>query len=80
MTVFARGLLHRLFTRAYLPAGAPGATEDALVDDRLLRTLDPDRRATLIAAAAPEGYRFDISLQGDNETVFLNFNGAGSED
>lgn len=80
VTVFARGLLHRLFTRAYLPSGAPGATDEALAADRLLAALDPDRRATLIAVAEPGGYRFDVRLQGADETVFLNFNGVGAED
>jgi protocatechuate 3,4-dioxygenase alpha subunit len=35
-----------------------------------------DRRATLIATRAPGSgnpvYRFDIHLQGDNETVFFD--------
>ncbi|GAA4368975.1 protocatechuate 3,4-dioxygenase subunit alpha [Nocardioides caricicola] len=36
LTVFARGLLHRLFTRAYLPGAAPAALRslDAEADDR----------------------------------------------
>lgn len=65
LTVFARGLLHRLFTRAYLPDGD-------LDGDPLLAKLASDRRATLICAAEPTGYRFDIHLQGDRETVFLD--------
>src|SRR5262249_43678309 len=40
ITVFARGLLNRLFTRAYLPDGDPDA-------DPLLAAVDPARRATL---------------------------------
>jgi protocatechuate 3,4-dioxygenase alpha subunit len=32
-----------------------------------------DRRATLVAKkTAPGVYRFDIHLQGDNETVFFD--------
>jgi protocatechuate 3,4-dioxygenase, alpha subunit len=66
LTVFARGLLDRLFTRAYLP-GHP--------DDRLLASLDPDRRATLVATPDEHGFVFDIRLQaadrGGRETVFL---------
>ncbi|KAF4409875.1 MULTISPECIES: protocatechuate 3,4-dioxygenase subunit alpha [Streptomyces] len=65
--VFARGLMHHLFTRAYL-------REDA--GDALLAGLEPGRRATLIAAAEPgrhRTYRFDIRLQGDEETVFLEY-------
>jgi protocatechuate 3,4-dioxygenase alpha subunit len=65
IAVFARGLLNRLFTRAYLPDGDLDA-------DPLLSTLDAGRRATLLCSAE-SGYRFDIHLQGPNETVFLAF-------
>ncbi|MFA7764553.1 protocatechuate 3,4-dioxygenase subunit alpha [Streptomyces sp. NPDC048723] len=63
--VFARGLTHHLFTRAYLDGTAP---------DPLLGALAEERRSTLIAV--PDGartYRFDIHLQGEKETVFLEF-------
>ncbi|MEZ0166090.1 protocatechuate 3,4-dioxygenase subunit alpha [Kineococcus sp. LSe6-4] len=63
VTVFARGLLHRLSTRAYLPL-ADGAT-DALL------TAAGARAGTLVAAAEADGYRFDVHLQGPEETVFL---------
>lgn len=63
VTVFARGLLNRLFTRAYLPGD--------LDDDPLLSSLADERRQTLVAVADAQGYRFDIRLQGDGETVFL---------
>ncbi|MFC9930740.1 protocatechuate 3,4-dioxygenase subunit alpha [Streptomyces sp. NPDC127190] len=65
--VFARGLLHHLHTRAYLP-GHP--------DDALLAGLPEHRRATLVAAEERDRvHRFDIRLQGDDteETVFLEF-------
>ncbi|MDX2406783.1 protocatechuate 3,4-dioxygenase subunit alpha [Streptomyces microflavus] len=63
--VFARGLLHHLSTRAYL-------TEP--VGDTLLDSLEPARRATLIAGPGPHRtFRFDVRLQGDGETVFLEF-------
>jgi len=39
----------------------------------LLSSLGPGRRETLIAAAEDDGYRFDIHLQGDRETVFFGF-------
>jgi protocatechuate 3,4-dioxygenase, alpha subunit len=68
VTVFARGLLNRLFTRAYMPGGRLG-------NDRLLSTVPADRRHTLIAVADEHGLRFDISLQGENETVFLRYPG-----
>ncbi|NDZ79311.1 protocatechuate 3,4-dioxygenase subunit alpha [Streptomyces sp. SID10853] len=65
--VFARGLLHHLYTRIYLPGDSTGS-------DPLLASLDPDRRRTLVAAeTAPRTYRFDIRLQGAEETVFLDF-------
>jgi protocatechuate 3,4-dioxygenase, alpha subunit len=68
ITIFARGLLTRVFTRAYLP--------DADLDtDRLLSTLDAARRQTLICTAEKGGYRFDIHLQGAHETVFLAYRG-----
>ncbi|WP_431776119.1 protocatechuate 3,4-dioxygenase subunit alpha [Streptomyces cucumeris] len=63
--VFARGLLHHLFTRVYLD---PEAT------DPLLAGLAPDRRATLRTdREGPRTHRFDIRLQGPEETVFLDF-------
>lgn len=68
IVVFARGLLDRLFTRAYLP-------DPGLDADRLLGALDDSRRQTLICAAENGAYRFDIHLQGANETVFLAYRG-----
>ncbi|GHE53490.1 protocatechuate 3,4-dioxygenase subunit alpha [Streptomyces longispororuber] len=62
--VFARGLLHHLFTRAYLADGA----------DPLLDSVERERRATLLARPGENrSYRFDIRLQGEGETVFLEF-------
>lgn len=66
VTVFARGLLDRLLTRAYLPG------DPALETDPLLAGLAADRRATLVAVADEQGYRFDVRLQGEGETVFLD--------
>ncbi len=70
ITVFARGLLNHLFTRAYLPDVDVSA-------DPLLATLDAARRASLLCVAESgsggDGYRFDIHLQGPNETVFLAY-------
>jgi protocatechuate 3,4-dioxygenase alpha subunit len=67
--VFARGLLVHLYTRIYLPG------DDAvLAADPLLSGLEDGRRDTLIAVAEAAGtYRFDIRLQGEGETVFLEF-------
>lgn len=74
VAVFARGLMNRLFTRIYLPEN-----EEALAADPLLSSLDPERRKTLIARRdADGGLTFDIRLQGDGETVFLDFEGTGT--
>jgi protocatechuate 3,4-dioxygenase alpha subunit len=69
VTVFARGLLDRLFTRAYVP------DHPALGTDPLLSSIEPDRRSTLVAEADDAGLRFDIRLQGERETVFLTYPG-----
>ena len=69
LCVFARGLLVHLFTRIYLPGD-----DAALAADPLLRRVDPARRDTLVATREASGtYRFDIRLQGEGETVFLEF-------
>jgi protocatechuate 3,4-dioxygenase alpha subunit len=70
VTVFARGLLNRLFTRAYLPDDV-----DALAADALLRSVPESRRGTLVATRDEQGLCFDIRLQGEDETVFLRFPG-----
>ena len=67
--VFSRGLLKRLFTRIYF------AGEPANAADPILALVPADRRDTLIAKpdAARQGlFRFDIRLQGANETVFFD--------
>jgi protocatechuate 3,4-dioxygenase alpha subunit len=72
VTVFARGLMNRVFTRAYVPGAA------ALDSDRLLASLPADRRDTLIATPDDHGLRFDIQLQSSPskpETVFLRYPG-----
>ncbi|GAA1270560.1 protocatechuate 3,4-dioxygenase subunit alpha [Arthrobacter pascens] len=75
VAVFARGLMNRLFTRIYLPEN-----EEALAADPLLSSLDPERRKTLIARRdADGGLTWDIRLQGEGETVFLDFEGTGTE-
>jgi protocatechuate 3,4-dioxygenase alpha subunit len=66
LSVFARGLLDRVVTRVYFD------DEDAAnAEDPVLRGLDPDRRATLVATSVEDGYRLEIVLQGDRETVFF---------
>ncbi|SEQ52987.1 MULTISPECIES: protocatechuate 3,4-dioxygenase subunit alpha [Micrococcaceae] len=69
VAIFARGLTNRLFTRIYLPEDT-----EALANDPLLTSLEPERRTTLIARRDPDGgLTFDIRLQGEGETVFLDF-------
>ncbi len=66
VSVFARGLLHRLVTRVYF------ADEDeANAADPVLASLPAPARATLVAAGGPGGYQHEIRLQGDGETVFF---------
>ncbi|MCW4386673.1 protocatechuate 3,4-dioxygenase subunit alpha [Salinibacterium sp. SYSU T00001] len=64
--VFARGLPDRLYTRVYLPEAV-----DSIADDAFLSSLG-ERAATLIARRDARGdLVFDIHMQGDDETVFL---------
>ncbi len=67
ITVFARGLLKHQFSAVFL-ADAPG-----LATAPLLAQVSAERRATLIAQRDGAGYRWDIHLQGEHETVFLDF-------
>jgi protocatechuate 3,4-dioxygenase alpha subunit len=70
VAVFARGMLLHNYTRIYFDGEAANA------GDPVLALVPPDRRPTLIASReAGNGnpvYRFDIRLQGDNETVFFD--------
>jgi protocatechuate 3,4-dioxygenase, alpha subunit len=69
-SVFARGLLKRLVTRIYFP------DEPSNASDAVLNAVPNARRSTLIAridSKSPQPtFRFDIVLQGENETVFLD--------
>jgi protocatechuate 3,4-dioxygenase alpha subunit len=71
VSVFARGLLDRVVTRVYFPDEA-----EANAADPVLSSLpEPARSATLIARPEPGPagqLRFDIHLQGGNETVFFD--------
>ena len=67
VSVFARGLLHRLVTRIYFPDEAA-----ANAADPVLASLPADERALLTARAESDGsLRFDIRLQGEPETPFF---------
>lgn len=69
--VFARGLLDRLTTRIYFEDHAANA------DDPILALVPESRRHTLLARPTSERegvkvYRFDVVLQGADETVFFD--------
>lgn len=70
VNVFARGMLIHALTRIYF------ADEAANANDPVLTSVPADRRHTLLAtrddSTIPPTYRFDIHMQGDNETVFFD--------
>ena len=58
--VFARGLLRHLTTRICF--------DETAVPEHV----PADRRDTLLAERTEDGYRFDIRIQGERETVFFD--------
>jgi protocatechuate 3,4-dioxygenase, alpha subunit len=67
VSVFARGLLKRLVTRIYFPDEA-----ESNAADRVLSSIeDPKLRDSLIAREDTGVLRFDIHLQGENQTAFF---------
>ena len=72
LAIFARGLLRHLYTRLYF------SDEPANGEDPLLSSIEDEAaRRTLLARRSGEiegrsRYVFDIVLQGENETVFLD--------
>jgi protocatechuate 3,4-dioxygenase, alpha subunit len=66
VSVFARGLLRAAATRLYFPD-----EEHANAEDPVLQLVPPERRHTLLAEPDGDALRFDIRLQGDDETVFF---------
>jgi protocatechuate 3,4-dioxygenase alpha subunit len=67
VAIFARGMILHNYTRIYLDGEAANAA------DPILALVPADRRETLIAKhGAGNAYRFDIHLQGDDETVFFD--------
>jgi protocatechuate 3,4-dioxygenase alpha subunit len=73
VSLFARGINIHLHTRLYFDDEA----QSNAVDPVLNLIEQPQRRQTLIAKRCTvEGkvaYRFDIRVQGENETVFFDF-------
>jgi protocatechuate 3,4-dioxygenase, alpha subunit len=67
VSVFARGLLNRVVTRVYFPDEAEANAADPV----LASIPDPQVRARLVAVADGGRLRFDIRLQGEQETPFL---------
>jgi protocatechuate 3,4-dioxygenase alpha subunit len=69
LAVYARGMLKQFFTRIYF-AGDPANQEDPV-----LSSVPGDRRQTLLAQpdpVRPGGWRFDVHMQGEQETVFFD--------
>lgn len=70
VAVFARGLLVHAFTRMYF------ADDSRTAEDPLLSTIEAARRQTLLASRLERDgrivYRWEIRLQGERETVFLD--------
>jgi protocatechuate 3,4-dioxygenase alpha subunit len=66
--VLARGLLRHLFTRIYFPDEEAANAADPL----LASIMDPGQRATLIADGLDGVLGFDIHLQGERQTAFLD--------
>ena len=70
VAIFARGLLNHLVTRLYFEDEPTNSL------DPILQYVPAERRATLLAKREAQGtavvYRFDILLQGANETAFFN--------
>ena len=68
--IYSRGMLRQVYTRLYFSDEAGNA------NDPILALVPADRRGTLIAHKQTGGdlpvYRFDIRVQGDNETVFFD--------
>jgi protocatechuate 3,4-dioxygenase alpha subunit len=71
VTVFMRGLLNHVYTRIYFDDEAAANAEDPVFSG-----VDSERQMTLLAkrCETPAGieYRFDIHMQGDQETVFFD--------
>ena len=67
VAIYGGGILYRYVTRLYFE------DEPANADDSVLQSVPPHRRQTLIARVeAADRYRFNIRLQGGDETVFFD--------
>jgi protocatechuate 3,4-dioxygenase, alpha subunit len=69
VAIFGRGMNKQLFTRIYF------AGEAANPEDAVLALVPADRQETLMAhpdPVKPAHWRFDVHLQGEQETVFFD--------
>lgn len=67
-SIFARGMLKRAVTRMYFADEEPANEADPV----LCSIADTGARQSLVAQSAKAGYRFDIRLQGEGETLFFD--------
>jgi protocatechuate 3,4-dioxygenase alpha subunit len=68
ITVFARGLVKHQFTAVFLEDAA------GLAQSAILNQVPEARRATLLARKTGDGqYRWDIRMQGEQETAFFDY-------
>ncbi|KQQ40142.1 protocatechuate 3,4-dioxygenase [Duganella sp. Leaf126] len=68
VTVFARGLVKHQFTAVFL------ADDAGLEKSAILAQVPAARRPTLLAAKTADGqYRWDIRMQGPQETAFFDY-------
>lgn len=68
VSVFARGLLKRLVSRIYFPDERERNARDPILSS----IADPERRKTLIACQEGGILRFDVRLQGEEQTTFFD--------
>lgn len=68
--IYSRGMIRQVYTRMYFPDEAANAA------DPVLTIVPTERRATLMAQKQNRGgqviYRFDVYMQGPDETVFFD--------
>ena len=70
--VFARGLLRQVVTRLYFPDEGEANAADPVLSS----VEEADLGETLVAREEGDGaYRFDVRLQGENQTAFFEFAG-----
>ena len=72
VVIFARGLLRRVVTRLYFSDEGKANAADPVLSS----VVDAGLGETLVARDGGDGaYRFDVRLQGENQTAFFEFAG-----